>query len=275
MHTKYYIILFLGLTLFSCEKEILQQSESENQIVVEAYLYSGEVIDDVNITEMLPYDGEDTVYTSISDAEITLYHNYMAYPLMSSDSAGWYHYPGDDLEIIVGDSYTLQFDYSGKQISSETIVPEAPTGLTISQTEVYINEDDYQDNPFAFMESIPQIELNWDESEGDYFFVLVENIEEDPVDIDLGIISERMENFRFVSRPVPLNSYILMPMLIIQQYGTHLIRVFRVNQEYADLYESMEQDSRNLNEPLTNIENGLGVFTAFSCDSIYLEVIND
>ncbi|MBC8181278.1 hypothetical protein H8E88_09140 [candidate division KSB1 bacterium] len=49
------------------------------------------------------------------------------------------------------------------------------------------------------------------------------------------------------------------------------MKVFRVNQEYGDLYQSRNQDSRDLNEPLTNIVNGLGVFSAFNCDSVFFD----
>ena len=62
-------------------------------------------------------------------------------------------------------------------------------------------------------------------------------------------------------------------MVLIKQYGLHRIKVFRVNEEYANLYESVEQDSRDLNEPLTNIKNGLGIFTAFSCETVFLNVV--
>jgi len=51
--------------------------------------------------------------------------------------------------------------------------------------------------------------------------------------------------------------------------------LYRVNQEYVDLYKSRDQDSRNLNEPLTNIENGLGIFSAFANDSVYFYAIKE
>jgi len=53
------------------------------------------------------------------------------------------------------------------------------------------------------------------------------------------------------------------------------VSVYRVNQEYADLYEGRRQDSRDLNEPSTNIENGLGVFSAFNSDSTFFEAYQD
>jgi hypothetical protein len=48
--------------------------------------------------------------------------------------------------------------------------------------------------------------------------------------------------------------------------------VYRINQEYADLYRTRQQDSRDLNEPLSNVVNGLGVFSAFNGVSSMLVV---
>ena len=41
--------------------------------------------------------------------------------------------------------------------------------------------------------------------------------------------------------------------MMMTHLGKHRVKVCRVNQEYADLYQSRNQDSRDLNEPLTNI----------------------
>ena len=273
MNKLYIIFLVATLIISACEKDILQQNEPEELIVLEAYLYADEPVNDIYLTSILAYGGEDTVFQTVSDAEIKIIHDGISYLLVPSDSIGYYNYPGDDLFISIGENYHIEFDYYGKTTTAETSVPEPPTGITISDEKIYIDEEELQANPRTFMQNLPEITLSWNESTDDYFYVLVENIEENPVNIDLGDVGEKFNNFKFISRPVQMNSFILMPMVIIQQYGTHLIRVFRVNKEYADLYESIDQDSRNLNEPLTNINNGLGIFTAFSCDSIYLDVV--
>jgi len=65
--------------------------------------------------------------------------------------------------------------------------------------------------------------------------------------------------------PIQDNIYkIRLPL--IESLGLHKKTVYRVNREYVDLYKSRKQDTRNLNEPLTNIEGGLGVFSAFNSD---------
>jgi hypothetical protein len=60
---------------------------------------------------------------------------------------------------------------------------------------------------------------------------------------------------------------------IIIHYGRHQVKLYRINQEYADLYMSRQQDSRDLNEPLTNIQNGLGVFSAFNSEIVYFDAV--
>lgn len=58
-------------------------------------------------------------------------------------------------------------------------------------------------------------------------------------------------------------------------YGRYLVKVYRVYQEFRDLYETQEQDSHNLNESLSNIEIDLGISSAFhsNIDSLFLNVI--
>lgn len=52
--------------------------------------------------------------------------------------------------------------------------------------------------------------------------------------------------------------------LTLTHYGAHELTLYSVNEEYADLYEGRRQDTRDLNEPPTNIDGGLGVFSAFA-----------
>ena len=64
-------------------------------------------------------------------------------------------------------------------------------------------------------------------------------------------------------------------MIHYTQYGKHKITIYKVNEEYALLYETSAQDSRDLNEPYTNINNGLGNFSGFSSQEFYFYVIGN
>ena len=83
-----------------------------------------------------------------------------------------------------------------------------------------------------------------------------------------------MEFFRFVSDPTQNDSQIIIGAGL-RNYGTHEVRVYHVNQEYADLFENSDQDSRDLNEPPSNIENALGIFTAFASEKVFFEVVEE
>ena len=76
-----------------------------------------------------------------------------------------------------------------------------------------------------------------------------------------------------LSRSFITETYIIRVFLPVQQYEMHRVKLFRGIQEYADLNENREQDSRNLTEPLSNFINGLGIFTAFSYGEANFEVV--
>ncbi len=78
--------------------------------------------------------------------------------------------------------------------------------------------------------------------------------------------------FQMVTRPVNDDFYEISPRELTH-FGTHRVIVFSVNEEYVNLYETQEQDTRKLNEPFSNIENGLGIFASFSSDTLYFEVV--
>jgi hypothetical protein len=103
------------------------------------------------------------------------------------------------------------------------------------------------------------------------FFVTVEALEESPTPINIGI--GRGDGFRrFIFPPIAADSIAISP-LSLAHYGLHQVRVYHVNTEYAALYESRQQDTRDLNEPATNIRNGLGVFSAFGSRTVLFRAV--
>ena len=92
-----------------------------------------------------------------------------------------------------------------------------------------------------------------------------------PVAIDFGLPERVRGRGRLVFPPtaadrLPINA-LGLPIL-----GRYRVNIWRVNQEYAALYNTLPQDSRELYEPFTNIAGGLGVFTAFAPDTTSVTV---
>ena len=109
--------------------------------------------------------------------------------------------------------------------------------------------------------------VNWEQVNDALYYILVENIDANPVAVESKF---GQKPGRFISQPIAAGEYTVNAMMMTH-LGKHRVKIYRVNQEYADLYQSRNQDSRDLNEPLTNIVNGLGVFSAFNSDSVFFD----
>ena len=124
----------------------------------------------------------------------------------------------------------------------------------------------------TFTQSDP-IELNWNNDEGDYYYVYIKNIEENPEYINEMLTTGAFARpFTFITEPSIMDTYNIDTRRDLTQFGTHEIVIFRVNPEYAAMYATADATSTSIVEPPTNIENGLGIFTGVSSDTLYLEV---
>ena len=247
----------------------------ENElIVVRGYLYSGEPVTDIQLTTTLPLGSEDTLAPPVNNARVSLIKNSKTYELtLSPGDSGYYHYPGDDLSVETGDIFTLSVEYGGETITGITKVPAPPEDISLSSDVLMISTG------FGFpfsgeSDSTRWIEVTWQEDAAGLFYVTIDNVEADPKAIETNSQFTPRGVRRFISAPTNRNEYRIQRMSITH-YGLHRLRVYRVNQEYADLYDTRQQDSRDLNEPLTNIVNGLGVFSAFNSSQVYFTAIED
>lgn len=278
------LISFLAAIL-SCNEEAIYTPDE--RFVLQAYLYAGEPVWDVTVRNAVPLTVSDSVGEPVNNAEITIYKNDIAYQLVSSSDSGTYKYPGDDLVIETGDDISISAMVGEKEAFAETIVPEAPTGVVISSDTILLPEIVFDDSSgfpdFSAIQELlqaqrdVQLEVVWDNPNSELFFIVVENAEESQESIfptsngGFGRLNGRGA-FRQISRPTRESSYEIN-FQDIQYWGKYIVKVYRVNQEYADLYDNLEQDSRDLNEPPTNIKNGLGIFSAFNSQKVYFEVV--
>ena len=236
-------------------------------LVVRAFLFAGEPVADIRITTTVPLVSEDTLGTPVSDAMVWLERDDVRFDLIAtSGEPGAYHYPGSDLVVGVGEVFELGISRGSESISATTVVPPPPEGFTVSSDVMDVV--DLTAGGFGGRRgggggglAFGGLIVRWINPERDLFFVVVDNLETDPVQIPAPEFIGRAR--RFVSAPTPADSA-TVSQLSLTHLGEHRIRLYRVNQEYADLYEGRVQDSRDLNEPPSNIRGGLGVFSAFA-----------
>lgn len=264
-----FILLLVFFLFVSCEN-VPDFEPDESIPVVEAFLYTGNTVEDIKVTEIVPLGG-DTNDIEIDGLNIEILWNGNSYPLQNNTSkAGTYFYPESDLEIISGETYEIRFNYADKAVSSTTTIPAAPTGTALSRDTITLPQLNSLFDAAPLQNANLAIDIAWENPDRDYFFLVIENIEADPEAIDVGNIVNL--GFEFVSTPTQNNFFTIFPFAHYSQFGTHRIIIYRVNEEYALLYETIDQDSRDLNEPFTNINNGVGIFSGFASDTLYLEV---
>ena len=257
-----------ALLFLACEKHSTEIIESKTT-VVEGYLHAGKTIDSLKITQTLSLAITDNIIT-LDDLEVNISDLNNQYVL---NSIGNGIYQNTELMIENDKNYRLEIERDGAIISAETYIPnkkEAQISLTqVELPKIELNA------PIGFPTgSIDAVEITWDNSEGDYYYVSIRNIEINPEIVNENDATNDELSRRFIiSEPEISNFYAIFPRREFSHYGTHEIIVYRVNPEYAALYESSGNSTLSLEEPPTNIENGLGIFTGASSDTLYLEVI--
>lgn len=264
-----YLSLFLVILCFgSCQEN---DAVLNKNLVVEGYLYVGQPVNDIRLTRLVPLGNTINTPTPINNAQVVIQHNGQDFELIPSPGdSGYYHYPGDDLRIVVGGMYTLKIQHEGQTITSQTQAPDKPVGLALSKTSLNIA-------PIrSFLDignrQTEDLDINWSNPAQSFHYLTIRNIEASPDPIDLNNILNA-GSFAFPADPVRSANTRLVGAFLTD-YGMHQVVLFRINAEYVNLFNSANQDSRNLNEPTTNINNGLGIFTCVNADTTSFEVIH-
>lgn len=267
---KTFAAIFLIALLFGCEE--LEQPNL-NQFVVEGFLTADVVIDDVKVKQTVSINDEVTDIP-IVDAVVWVKNDEQEVMLDYNPSTGKYFDPEALFKVEVGKAYEIEIEVNETVATSESVVPEKPTGLELSSATLTVPTlilNFSLQSTFQELFEEERITFSWDAVPGRSYYVVIENQEEviDPILPD-GIPQESLDlisSFRFISEPSEANSFEIIAVAL-ETYGRHVAKVYSVNQEYVDLFNSETQDSRDLNKPPSNIVNGLGIFSAFAVDSL-------
>ena len=265
MLRKTFAILTILIAILNCTPE---EPTPQNTFVVEAFLFAEEPVDNIIIKHTVPLEKTSLIIDPIDDALVVLIKNGQEFPLEATGDGGSYAYLLQDLQVNVGDLFRIEINYNGITAFGETTVPEATKGLEISETIIELPPIGPE-----FIDAINKINLfsSWDNPNNELHYMIIEDREKvkDPIFPDQ--IADQLQQFRFVSAPTR-ESLFDINAANFTTFGIYVVKVYRINQEYADLYESLVQDSRDLNEPLSNITNALGIFSAFASDSVFFEI---
>lgn len=259
---KYSLLLALSIPLLiACEKIDLQTADN-NIPVVESYLIPNVTVG-VKITKQLVFQSEDTVAQNLSGLSVQISNGTEWFDLIESTPG---YYENSAVNIETGANYFLAFNYDNKELSSQTSIPTKPIGFTSSATSLVVSGI-YGGGMGTGVPPEP-VTLSWENTDNQYHMVVVENLESNPTLI-------------YTDTDAPVRSFRNAPTLALTQdlnmrsfsyYGRHRLILFKLNAEYAALYEQLGTSSLDIVAPPTNITNGLGIFTGINADTLYLTV---
>jgi len=159
------------LLLLACEKQSTEDIESKTTIV-EGYLHAGKKIDSLKITQSLSLAIADNVI-ALDDLVVNISDSSNQYVL---NSIGNGIYQNTELIIENDKNYRLEIERDGAIISAETYIPNKKEAQ-ISLTEVALPKIELNGTIGIPTGSIDAVEITWDNSEGDYYYVSINNIE--------------------------------------------------------------------------------------------------
>ncbi len=265
--SKLALLFIIAFLLVGCEQESIEQTETTTTIV-EGYLSAGNPVDSLRVTQSNTYAQVEEEIITLDDLNITIADENNRFELTSIGN-GYYQHA--DLIISAGKDYQLEFEREGEVISAVTYVPERNIA-SISTSEVELTKIEAGVFPSGGITIPDPVEVSWNNEFGDYYYVVIKNLEDDPEYVNENI-EEFDEQLQFTSEPLISDFYAIRPLAHLTQFGTYQIIVFRVNPEYAALYQNSGNSTLSLEEPPSNIVNGLGIFTGVSSDTLFLEVI--
>ena len=254
-----------GACMLGCADTGTEIEDDARQVVIEAFLFAGEPMTDFRITETVPLGEDPALAPTVDDAVVRLVRGEDSWTLSRLETPGSYGYPGDDLVVRQGDRFRIEVEAFGRTATGETVVPEPPLGVELDKDSLQVPVIGPGVVQSGALQAL-QVTVTWENPAAQLHFVDVLGLDPDAEPILPNFVGERVGRFRIRSQPTA-EAFHTVRLPQLEHLGPHRAIVYRVNQEYADLYDNRLQDSRDLNEPPSNIKGGLGVFSAFNSDA--------
>ncbi len=259
------VLLVAASTLQACKKDSSKPA-FDDQPVVEGYLVAGQparitISRQIAASAAVQYAADD-----INNLEVYLKYGNQSYQLRPMGAGV---YADTTLYIQEGATYTLSFMYNNKEVSGTTTIPSRPVNFTQSVTEISVDKIDSTTGPpvGGFTRPDP-IELSWQNVNASYYMIVTQNMESAP-ELIRDTTNRPLRVFRNepgIDQQYEINSF------QFAFFGQYRIVLFHLNPDYARLYSSNSNSSQNLSSPETTLQNGLGIFTGMSTDTLFLKV---
>ncbi|GAA4457758.1 hypothetical protein [Rurimicrobium arvi] len=179
-------------------------------------------------------------------------------------------YADSVLYLQAGASVGLRFVYNNKVVTASTVIPPRPVDFAQDASALSVEKVTADTQPARPGEEAA-ITFTWDNTEGAYYMIVVQNLESSPERIIDTSVTNIDTNRRFRTRPEITDTYELSARSFTY-FGYHRVILYRLNADYAYLYLNTNSNSQNLYTPSNGISNGVGIFTGINADTLYVQV---
>lgn len=265
------LLLAAAILLVACNKE--DNGTLKDTPIIEAYLMAESTLL-FTVTHQVAFDTEDAqVLNDFNLLEITVTVNQTRYTLTPLGDG---NYTDTTLKVQAGDNVSFSFTLNGETITGDTYIPTKPVILSQSTTSVYVDKVEIDEDGRPINTGAPSapgdpIEITWENTDGSFYLMVIENMETDPEPVRDFLEGEEPPVRNFLKAPTNSASEQIRDQEF-QYFGTHRLVLYHVLPDYADLYDEISSTSQNLTNPSSNISNTYGIFTGLHSDTLFLEV---
>lgn len=255
-------ILLLTLLAAACGEELTTSGIAVSTPIVESYLQEGDNLLTVKVYSMEAYLKDD--YEQSTPLE-GLQLKINGQELMET-AAGTYSLDLKEDSICGLQTYDLSFEHGGKTVAASTSVPQKIADLTVTPTS--ITRDASSSWYFGGADDTTEIRLAWDDPDKSYYQIYIES----PASSDMPFMGGGMQFRRRMMQPFRGSSYVATSREFMAA-GYYWIYVYRVNNDYVELYERIS--ATDLANPSSAIQNAFGIFTAMSVARVRFRVVEN
>jgi len=213
---KLFFLLTSSSFILSCSEELIELAETKTTIV-EGYLSAGNSIDSLRVTQSFSLGQVEDEVITLDDLNIKIADDNKQFELRSIGNG---YYQNANHIIDAGKNYKMEFERDGEIISAETYVPENNTAR-ISRTQVELTKIEagvFPPGGIVIPEPvevswntggivIPEpVEVSWNNEDGDYYYILIKNIETEPEYVNENI-AQFEGQLQFITEPQITNFY--------------------------------------------------------------------
>ncbi|MDO5571011.1 MAG: hypothetical protein Q4F97_06045 [Bacteroidales bacterium] len=256
MKNSYILLLLItGISFFyNCGDDGFSVSDPD-KAVIQGYLFPGHTAE-ITINRQQILASEDTTMDlPLSGLSVTLSNQTTGKSeVLKDNGAGSY-----SSEMIIEDegSYKIEFDYNNNHVWATTSIPTKVSGFKTDATEL-LHTERFSDDTVRY------VNYYWDNEEESYHLFYIYNMESWTTPIYNFTPSKSITTTPTADTAYQVNSR------GFYYYGRHYMILYKVTDEYVDLYYSSNGNSQHMTNPPTNVNNGFGIFTAMSSDTLVL-----